>query len=98
MIKPVNFAKLLALFSGASVLSFGVGYQAATLWLKDGPSGLHSVKQMTVVKRSSGLHLKSIEQALRQANFRFLTTSAYSLVGPTATQSAVFEVESTTDG
>lgn len=98
MIKPANFAKLLALFSGASILSFGAGYHVATLWVKDGPPRLLGVKHMTVVKRSSGLHLKSIEQALRQANFRFLTTSAYSLVGPTATQSAAFEVETTTGG
>lgn len=98
MIKLVNFAKLLALFSGASILSFGAGYQAAALWVEDNPPRALRVKQMAVAKRASGLHLKSIGQALRQANFRFLTTSAYSLVGPTTTQSAAFEVESTTGG
>lgn len=98
MIKLFNSAKLLALFSGASILSFSAGYQVAALWIKDGPPRLIKVGQMTVVKRASGLHLASIEQALRQANFRFLTTSAYSLVGPTATQSAAFEVENTTGG
>ncbi|MGB3308304.1 MAG: hypothetical protein WBA86_01075 [Nodosilinea sp.] len=98
MIKHIKSAKLLALFSGASILSFGVSYQVATQWMKGGSPDLINVKQMAVIKRSSGLHLKSIEQALRQANFRFLTTSAYSLVGPTATQSAAFEAKSATDG
>ncbi|MGG6241117.1 hypothetical protein ACQ4N7_21040 [Nodosilinea sp. AN01ver1] len=98
MIKPANVVKRLALFSGASILSFGAGYQAAALWIQDGSPRLLNVKHLTMVKRSSGLHLASVEQALRQANFRFLTTSAYSLVGPAATQSAAFEVDTITGG
>ncbi|PSR18188.1 hypothetical protein C8255_08740 [filamentous cyanobacterium CCP3] len=96
--KLFNSAKLLALFSGASILSFGAGYQVTALWIKDSPPHWLKVRQMTVVKQASGLHLASIEQVLRQANFRFLTTSAYSLVGPTAPQSAAFEVENITGG
>jgi hypothetical protein len=98
VIKHINSAKLLALFSGASILSFGMGYQVATQWMKGGSPRSIKIRQIAVVKRASGLHLKPIEQALRQANFSFLTTSAYSLVGPTATQSAAFEAERATGG
>lgn len=80
------------------MVSFGVGYRAANLWVNGDSPPLLTLQPRAETKRSAGLYLKPVEKSLRQASFRFLTTSAYSLVGTTAAQSATFESESAAGG
>ncbi len=102
LLKKLYSANLLVLFSGASVLSFGLGYQGTTLWLRGEPLRSLATNPMGLPQRSlAGLPLASIEQTLHQASFKFLTRSAYSLVTPAEVQPAAFEgfdIESITDG
>jgi hypothetical protein len=86
VIKHPSFTKLLALFSGISVLSFGVGY-FTTLQFK--PTVFQALKtsqaisfpRKVVQHKVLGLPLNQVRQILRQASFNFLATSAYSLLG-----------------
>ncbi|WP_017297046.1 hypothetical protein [Nodosilinea nodulosa] len=88
-------AKLLALFSGVSILSFGVSYQAAKIWIRGGALPLAERAQVMQTQRSlTGLPIKQVEQSLDQASFQFLTTSAYSLITPASDQPATAEAAS----
>lgn len=83
--KHPGFTPLLALFSGVSVLSFGIAY-FTTLQFK--PTVFQALKTSQTIpfprkvakQKVLGLPLNQVRQILRQASFKFLTTSAYSLV------------------
>jgi hypothetical protein len=89
MEKTVSYVKLLALLSGVSVLSFGSGY-LATLHFEQYLSQNIGANQSTLLqKKLSGLPLDQVSRTLGRASFKFLTTSAYSLVDTTNIQPIV---------
>lgn len=81
MLKNLKKIKLLALFSGVSILSFGAGYQAIATGMVDNLPHWFALEHEPLSHRSlASLPLQRTKRAIRQASFRFLTTSAYSLV------------------
>ena len=88
MKKTARLTQVLVLFSGVSVLSFGAGY-FATLQLTQKPPQFFDTHQPAAFHQQLlGLPLNQARRTLRRANFKFLTTSAYSLVNTAKNQPA----------